>query len=544
MQAAERIYDDLLGRQAAGEQPDWDYWFAQFPQYAEQLQAIRLADLLLENTIVPQMPKGVQIGEYELGDPIGRGGMGVVYKAYQKALDRTVAVKLLRNGGLADSTELDRLKVEMAAASRLNHPNIVHVYGVGTARDQPYLVFEFVDGPSLAARIAGKPLSARMSAEIVAAVADAIQFANDRGIVHRDLKPANVLLSGPEGQSIPKVTDFGASKEIKGSTAQHVSQVIGTPAYMAPEQLAGKMRRVTNRTDVYGLGTILYECITGVPPFRGEDIAETFRQVILEPPVAPRVINPAVPRDLETICLKCLAKDPGERYESANSFALDLRRDLNREPIHATRPNALVQSWMWCRRKPALAGLAAGLALSLVVGISAVLVAWRDAVVARRGAEVSDAASQQLLLDLIASNSAGSAVFLPNQSPRIDSLLVAEAHCRKLLERKPSDIGLRIALTQIAGQVGELYSRDGSSGAASQHRSYARGLWEPLACAPDASAERATGWQKRACGVAFRSPPETPRTASCEHLRSGKDWRRKIRGTSGTRPIWKIAVTN
>ena len=284
--AAELIYDEFVLREKAGESPRWDVYLEEFPQYAEQLSALRLAEMIVGDEFELPKANGTQFGDYELVEEIGRGGMGIVYRAIQKPLGRHVAVKLLRSSEFADSRELDRFKTEMLAASQLNHANIVHLYNVGETAGRPFIAFELIEGPSLAKRIAGTPLPPQVAAAIVATVARAIHYAHERGIVHRDLKPANVLLCGSSGQSLPKVTDFGASKEVFEAESQQLSQIIGTPSYMAPEQLDVKSGMVSKCTDVYGLGAILYECLTGVPPFRGNSAGEILRQVAEEAPVA------------------------------------------------------------------------------------------------------------------------------------------------------------------------------------------------------------------------------------------------------------------
>lgn len=395
--AAELIYDEFILRRKVGESPSWNAYLDGFPQYAEQLQALRLADLIVGDTLGPPAGHGTQFGDYELLEQVGRGGMGVVYKAVQRSLGRTVAVKMLRGSGFAPQGELDRLLREMSAASNLNHPNIVHVYGVGERPDQPFIVFEFVDGPSLAQRIGGTPLPARTSATIVAAVCLAVQYANERGIIHRDLKPANVMLSGPADQPVPKVTDFGAAKQICESGSQQLSQIIGTPSYMAPEQLDGHVGLLGETTDVYGLGTILYECLTGMPPFRGDSAAEILRQVAEEPPVAPRLINPLVPRDLETICLKCLWKNPRDRYASAKEVADELNRFLTNKPIKARPPGAIRLVSHWCRRNPAAAVLSGLLLATVSAGVAGIVVQWRRAEAAWQTAETArrDAVANQ-----------------------------------------------------------------------------------------------------------------------------------------------------
>lgn len=270
---------------------------------------------------------------YEVLSEVGEGGMGVVYKARQLGLNRVVALKMIRGGAHAGSAERERFKAEAEAAARLHHPNVVQIYDVGEHAGQPFLSVEYVDGGNLAQQLAGGPLAARQAAELLAALAGAVQSAHGRGIIHRDLKPANVLL---DKGGVAKVTDFGLAKRLDGGAGQtKTGAVLGTPSYMAPEQAEGRNREVGPATDVWALGAILYECLTGRPPFLGTSVLETLEQVKSQEPVPPRLLRPGVPRELETICLKCLQKQPGRRYDSAAALADDLGRYLGGEPIHA-----------------------------------------------------------------------------------------------------------------------------------------------------------------------------------------------------------------
>jgi WD40 repeat protein len=299
---------------------------------------------------------------YEVLRVLSRGGQGVVYQARHVQLKRLVALKMILAGGHASEQERQRFVAEAEAVARLQHPNIVQIYEVGEHDGLPYLALEFKTGGSLAQKLDGTPLPARQAAELLQTLAQAVHHAHQHGIIHRDLKPANVLLTGgpgtPLGQSTPKITDFGLAKkrdDPSGPTPDFA--ILGTPSYMAPEQAAGHVRAITARTDVYALGAILYELLTGRPPFRGETIADTLELVRTHDPVSPRRLQPKVPRDLETICLRCLHKEPRRRYPSARKLAGDLRRYLSGQPIRA-RP---VQFWerglKWARRRPAVAAL-------------------------------------------------------------------------------------------------------------------------------------------------------------------------------------------
>jgi predicted Ser/Thr protein kinase len=286
--------------------------------------------------VAPDLPA---VAGYEFLGVLGRGGMGVVYRARQTRLNRLVAVKMIQPEVYAGPAERARFRTEAEAAAGLQHANIVQVYEVGDHDGRPFLALEYVDGGSLADRLDGTPLPARAAAELVETLARAIHAAHERGVIHRDLKPANVLLTA---DGTPKVADFGLAKRLEGEAGQtRTGAVLGTPNYMAPEQAAGRVKEVGPATDVYGLGAILYECLTGRPPFQGTTLLETLEQVRSQAPVPPRLLQPRVPCDLETVCLKCLEKDPHRRYASARELADELRRYLNGEPIRARSFNLL-----------------------------------------------------------------------------------------------------------------------------------------------------------------------------------------------------------
>lgn len=271
-------------------------------------------------------PEGFEI----LGE-LGHGAMGVVYKARQTRLNRLVALKVVLAGAHAGSEELSRFRREAEATATLQHPNVVQVFEVGEHGGCPYLVLEYVVGGSLAGRLDGTPLPAGGAAELIRALAQAVQHAHQRGILHRDLKPANVLITE---DGTPKIADFGLAKRLDIDQSQtRTGAILGTPSYMAPEQAEGKTRELSPATDVYALGAILYECLTGRPPFRAASVLETLEQVRSQEPVPPRFLLPKVPRDLEAICLKCLQKEPGKRYPTAEALAQDLERFLQGEAV-------------------------------------------------------------------------------------------------------------------------------------------------------------------------------------------------------------------
>lgn len=325
-------------------------------------------------------------GNYLILGEHARGGMGVVYLAQQTNLNREVALKLIRAGGLASLRELQMFQVEAEAAAALSHPNIVRIYETGTHDGQPFVAMEFVEGASLAQQIAAgqwrwEPTDSkdrlRRAVALLAKLADAVQHAHDRGVIHRDLKPANVLINAV-GE--PFLTDFGLAKLAEGNSGlTQTGQVLGTPAYMAPEQAVGRTRDITTATDVYGLGAILYELLAGTPPFAGANQAEVLRKVVTEEPAPPSRTVPDFDRDLETICLKCIEKEPARRYSSARAMGDDLGRWLRGEPILARPVTIAERLGKWVRRHPAIAALLATVVIGSVASATTILWQWRRA---------------------------------------------------------------------------------------------------------------------------------------------------------------------
>jgi WD40 repeat protein len=384
--AVDLIYQEVLLRRSRGQAVGLSDCLRRFPEYQAQLrEQFELSQILrapgLQQTLpasaaepeAPRRPKAPAVPGYEIVRELGRGGMGLVYLAYHLGLKRYVAIKVIHARGRSQSRSRARFRTEAEAIARLHHPNVVQIHEVGEHPDGPYLVLEYLDGGSLDAKLAGTPQPPREAARLVETLARAVHHAHERGIVHRDVKPGNVLLTG---EGVPKIGDFGLALLVEGDSGGTESgTVLGTASYLPPEQTDSRRGAVGPAADTYGLGAILYEMLTGRPPFQGENQVETILQVLTADPVPPRHLQPRVPRDLETICQKCLEKKPGKRYASALALAEDLARFLEGRPIKA-RPTRLWERGLkWARRRPAVATLAAiclGIAL-LAFG----LVTWQ-----------------------------------------------------------------------------------------------------------------------------------------------------------------------
>jgi tRNA A-37 threonylcarbamoyl transferase component Bud32 len=376
----ERLFEELLKidvqyRARCGENPAAAEYQRRFPW----MSAERIEHLLAALPTTPRAsstsrrsPPFPDVPGYEIQEELGRGGMGVVYKARQVKADRLVALKMILAGEHAGEGEVARFRIEAEAVARLSHPNIVQVYEVGEHEGRPFFSMEYCPGGSLERHLGGTPLPPPEAARLVQALAGAVQHAHAAGVVHRDLKPANVLLA--EGGT-PKVADFGLAKRLDEAGQTATGAVLGSLPYLAPEQASGWSKEAGPAADVYALGAILYECLTGQPPFIGATKEILLKQVLLNDPKAVRALNPQVPQALEDICLQCLEKVPRRRFASAAELADDLNRFLAREPVHARHIGLLGRAIRWSRRKPALAALSACLALALAAGG---LVWWRS----------------------------------------------------------------------------------------------------------------------------------------------------------------------
>jgi WD40 repeat protein/tRNA A-37 threonylcarbamoyl transferase component Bud32 len=387
-----------------GEAVDREHLLAQHPELAEELQsyfagcdeleqlgrkggggmpALSPSPARRETEVPSESPAaegvGPCVGDYDLLEQIGQGGMGIIYKARQRSLRRLVALKMIRTDRLASLADHVRFRTEAEAVASLDHPHIVPVYEVGIHEGQPFFSMKLIEGGDLAQHLPRFTADPRAGAALLAAVARAVHYAHQRGLLHRDLKPANILL---DAQGCPHVTDFGLAKRLgttpgEASLTQH-GLIVGTPNYMAPEQAATK-GGVSTATDVYSLGAILYELFTGQPPFCAETPLDTLRQVLDREPAPPRSLNRHVDRDLETVCLKCLQKEPQKRYASAEALADDLERWLRGEPIRVRPVSRRERVLKWARRRPHMAALAALLMLTLLAGLAGVCWQWRRA---------------------------------------------------------------------------------------------------------------------------------------------------------------------
>jgi serine/threonine-protein kinase len=375
----------------AGQTPEPEHWLETYPDlqddlreffanqqhvggWTDSLRSVVRAARRETGVLDPEGPRHAKplpqdFGDYELLDEIGRGGMGVVYQARQKSLQRLVALKMIRTGALASEADVRRFRHEAATAALLDHPHIVPIYEVGEWAGQPYFSMKWIAGGSLAQKQTGAPWDPLQAARFVAILSRAVAHAHHHGVVHRDLKPANVLLTA---DGAPQIGDFGLAKrgDTAGLTLDSLA-LLGTPSYMAPEQATGQLKLVGPHTDVHALGAILYELLTGRSPFRGATPLDTLDQVRSLEPVPPGRLQPKVPRDLEAVCLKCLQKEPARRYADGQALADDLARFLAGRPTVARPAGALSRAALWCRRPERVHNAGA-----FMVFLGLVLAAW------------------------------------------------------------------------------------------------------------------------------------------------------------------------
>jgi WD40 repeat protein/tRNA A-37 threonylcarbamoyl transferase component Bud32 len=382
----------------------------------EEAPPVPVSPPALDETLMREKPAATLTSlappGYEILEELGRGGMGVVYKARQVNLNRTVALKMILAGGHAGAEERARFLAEAEAIAAIRHPGIVQIHDFGTHGGLPFFALEFCEGGSLADKLNGTPLPPRQAARLVEQISRAMQAAHEKGIVHRDLKPANILLSfsrDPKGSAgsnlalpsgsqlkavVPRITDFGLARRAAGSGLTQTGAVMGTPSYMAPEQARGS-RDVGPAADVYALGAILYECLTGRPPFCAATALDTLGQVIADEPVPPRQLNARVPRDLETICLKCLRKEPDKRYATAEELAEDLVRWQRGEPVLARPVGMGERAIKWVRRRPAVAGLLAAIVVLTALALGVTTALYRNALRAEKQAKADRDTAQE-----------------------------------------------------------------------------------------------------------------------------------------------------
>jgi WD40 repeat protein/tRNA A-37 threonylcarbamoyl transferase component Bud32 len=334
-------------------------------------------------------PADLRVAGYDILGVLGRGGMGVVYKARQRGLNRLAALKMILSAQHASASDRMRFQAEAEAVAKLHHPNIVQIYEVGASEGHPFFSLEYVDGGTLAGQIENKPFEPRKAAEITVSLARAIAYAHQQGILHRDLKPGNILLTK---DGVPKITDYGLAKQMgEGASVQTGDgSILGTPSYMAPEQAEGRNSELGPAVDIYALGALFYHLLTGRPPFVGQSVLDTLQQVRHNDPVPPSKLQPGVPRDLETIALKCLQKDIRKRYATADDLADDLGRYLRNEPILARPVGLLERTWKWARRRPAVASLLATLLVVVVGGFFGMFGLWVRAEALRGVAEANE----------------------------------------------------------------------------------------------------------------------------------------------------------
>lgn len=514
--ALELIYQELLLRQQLGETPSLDEYLLRFPQLRRQLEKLFAIHQLLEEdpathpgtTVAGPCPPAdsgqapicvrtgaftreqeILIPGYEILDELGRGAAGVVYRARHLRLKRLVALKVIATGTHAAMRQCERFRVESEAVARLRHPHVVQIYEVGGQEKgtgpgaSPYLALEYVDGGTLGRKLAGTPLPPRDAARLAALLARAVACVHRAGIVHRDLKPSNVLLARsdrPEAVRLgnrpdeaetyePKIADFGLAKHVSDEPASGhpngltaMGDILGTPSYMAPEQALGRAEQVGPAADIYALGAILYELLTGRPPFMAATPLETLDQVRIQEPVPPANLQPWTPRDLETICLKCLQKAPEGRYHSANDLADDLDRFLAGRPIQARPVSWPARAVRWCRRKPALAGTLGLLVLTLVGGLAGVIWQMRRTEAMRAAAQANLERARAAVNRMLTQVGNERLAHVPQMDKlRLDLVEEALELCQEFLVENPGDETVRHEAARTLLIVGRIRSQLG-----------------------------------------------------------------------------------
>jgi tetratricopeptide (TPR) repeat protein len=509
--AVDLIFSEFLLREEKGERPAPEEYAERFPHHAEELKLQIDLHRAMEahNELAPSQAGGArtlfdpralesalgpdglpEVPGFEVLEVLGRGGMGVVYRAWQKELKRPVALKMVQAGAQASRAMRARFRVEAEAVARLQHPNIVQIHGADQHKGVLILVLELVDGRNLAQQIAGTPQPVQWAAELVETLAQAIHAAHQQGVVHRDLTPANILLTAAD---TPKITDFGLAKLVigGGDLRSQTGELLGTPSYMAPEQAASRHEAIGAATDVYALGAILYELLSGRPPFKAESPLETLRQVLSDEPVPPSRLRPRLERDLETICLKCLRKEPSQRYSSALALAEDLRRFADGRPIEARRSSVGERAWRFCRRNRAVVLLLAlVLALSGALAIGSTVAAFwlmrsRDeALLERNRAQANFLQARQAVDDSFTKVSDSALLYAPGLQPLRrqllhDALRYYHGFAQRLGDQPAVQADLASVLVRMAKITADIGSKEEALGYARQ----ARGIYEALAAA-------------------------------------------------------------
>jgi serine/threonine-protein kinase len=482
------VFSDWLESRERGEVPARAEWLARYPDLAPELEEL-LADEDHLHALAAPLREAARIGQVAAGqhdlpgpfgdcavlEEIGRGGMGVVYRARQTKLDRLVALKLFRAQPHSARADLERFRHEAEVVAQLDHPLVVPVYEVGEQQGWIWFTMKLVEGGGLDTQLPHFRTDPRAAARLLLAVARAVHHTHQRGILHRDLKPSNILLDR-EGQ--PHVSDFGLARRVGSEVGLTLSgAVVGTPAYMSPEQAIGRRGTVTTAADVYGLGAVLYALLTGKPPFQGNSVLETLEQVKERDPVPPRTLNPGTPRDLETICLKCLRKTPAQRYESAAGLADDLERWLGGEPIRARPVGPVETLWRWCRRQPVQAALAAALLGAVVLGVALIFRQWQRAEENYRTAESRRQEAEDRKAEALESLRMAHEVVrdftirvVVNgrleehglEPLRLESLRKAQQYYRKFLERPELAPAVLPELAETSAALAEVLRRTGS----------------------------------------------------------------------------------